>query len=643
MTDHHRPAVHHHVEAMQHRMISRCYVAVVAAAVGLIALLTSSDGVAQSYRFQVSEMDLQVHVQPNASARIEYRIVFKNQRTARPIDIIDIGLPHRDYSISNMKASIDGAALSSIRKSEYIDVGVEVPLGGRQIAPGNQGTFRFEALMPDMVYQDTTDKSRASLQMTPTWFDPQLQVGRTHLKIAVHLPPGVSPEEVTYHDQQTAYHQKVLFGEGDQQHVVLGWDWPQHSLSSSNPKIGVSFPKRTMNRVVTISTLGLLVKWFSERPEVQLWSGVALGILFLFTFFRFSHGTGWVLGLFLLGGLVWMMAASPALHLSAWLPMIGLCAWNEHALSRRQSTYLPAIAQVEGGGIKRGLTAPQAAVLLELPLGKVLTLVMFGLLKKGLVTMVSADPLTVEVNEEYRVSRGKRKKIASRAGIVIHNYEQPFLDRLIGNRGTPVEQIELQEPLKSLVVGTAGRMRGFDLSDSQEYYQRIVQRAWREAEAIGELDARTEAVDRNFDWMMLDPDWSGRFNRWGSGGYHYHPSWSRTHSGGTTSTSASPAATPSAPATPSTAKTSFGEVAGSFTGWAETTSHGLTSAIEPGSLGISTPRGLVDLSGVDQVTSDVFKALGEASRSSGGGGGGGGCACACAGCACACACAGGGR
>ena len=258
--------------------------------------------------------------------------------------------------------------------------------------------------------------------------------------------------------------------------------------------------------------------------------------------------------------------------------MIGLCAWNEHALSRRKNKYLPAIAQVEGGGIKRGLTAPQAAVLLELPLGKVLTLVIFGLLKKGLVTMTSENPLTVEVAEPYRTSRGKRMKIASKEGIAIHNYEQPFLDRLLAEKGTPVEKVKLDSPMKTLIVGTAGRLKGFDLSDSKDYYQRIVKRAWREAESIGEIEERTEAVDRNFDWMMMDPDWSGRFNTWGSGGYHYHPSWSRSHSSGG---GASTPSSPSTPATPSTAKTSFGEVASSFTGWAETTSNNLTSAIEP--------------------------------------------------------------
>ncbi len=610
--------------------------------VGIVAcwLCGPSLAVAQNYRFQVRELDLQVHIQPDASARLDYKIIFRNQGGAHPIDIVDIGLPHRGYSISNMSASLDGAPLTTIRKSEYIDVGVEVHLGGQAIQAGREGTFRFQATMPDMVYQDTTDKTRASLQMVATWFDPDLQVRRTHLKMAVHFPPAVQPEQVTYHDEATRYHQKVLFGNGDEAHVVTVWDWPNHALSSANPKVGVSFPKAPMERVVTQSAWDLLVKWFRERPHVQLFSGAAICILFLVTFFRFSHGTGWILALLVIAGLIFMMYHNPALHLLTWPVVVGLCVWNEYALRRRRTGYLPAMATVEGGGIKRGLTAPQAAVLLELPLGQVLTLVIFGLLKKGFVRVVSESPLKVDVAQEYATSRKTRQRRASRTGVVLHSYEHPFLDLLMGKKDTPVEKLDMHGALKSLVLGTARRMKGFDLSDSQEYYRRIIQRAWREAESIGELEVRDEAVERNLDWMLLDPHWNDRFDHWGSHGYHYYPHWSRAHTSATSEARGAAAA----PASATSSRTSIGEVAGSFAGWAETTSHGLISAVEPASLGLETPAGILDLSGVDRVTADVFEALAEASKNQGGGGrGGGGCACACAGCACACACAGGGR
>jgi hypothetical protein len=356
---------------------------------------------------------------------------------------------------------------------------------------------------------------------------------------------------------------------------------------------------------------------------------------------RFSHFTGWVLALLGAGVLVFVMWNSPTFHLLLWPPLAALFVLNEWLLRRRKKTYLSAMATVEGGGIKRGLTAPQAAALLELPLGKVIALVVFGLLKKGVLRVVKEQPLTVEVAEPYRKTRRDREKRAAANGIVIHSYEHPFIDRLL-IRSDPVAKIDLSDPLTGLLKVTASRMRGFDLSDTQDYYRRIVARAWGEAEQIGEIEQRTETVDRNVDWMMLDPDWSGRFGRWTGGGYHYYPWWARSGATPSAASSASPAV-PSPAAPSGSSRTSLGEVAASFAGWTENTADSLVGTIEPAKLGLVPQSGILDLSGVDKMTADVFEAMSKSSGSGGGGGGGGGCACACAGCACACACAGGGR
>jgi hypothetical protein len=606
----------------------------------LLAASLAATAQAQDYRFRVEEMNLQVFVLSDASVQLDYKIVFQNQPGAKPIDVVDVGLPHANYDVANMSASIDGQPLTTIRPSEYIDIGVEVPLGGSPILPGEKGEFRFTCTMPDMVYQDTTDSNLASLQIRPTWFDPSLQVGDTHLRIAVHMLPGVAAENVKYQQEQLRYNQLVLFGEGQQKHAVAIWDWPGLPLSADSPKVGVSFPKDGLDRVVTMSAFGLLLKWFSESPEVQLASGAFLILLFLVTFFRFSRLTGWVLALLGAGGLGFVMWNSPTLHLLLWPVVVVLFVLNEWLLSRRgKRTYLSAMATVEGGGIKRGLTAPQAAALLELPLGKVLALVVFGLLKKGVLRVVEEQPLTVDVLEPYRVTRRQREKVAAKNGIVLHGYEHPFIDRLLVRRD-PVSKTDLSAPLTGLIKETASRMRGFDLSDTQDYYRRIVARAWSEAEQIGEIEQRTETVERNVEWMMLDPDWSDRFGRWG-GSYHYFPSWART---AVPSAAAGTGSTVSLTAPSGSSRTSVFEVGASFVAWAENTAGSLVGKIEPAKLGIAPPAGIVDLSGVDKVTAEVFEAMSKSSGSGGGGGGGGGgCACACAGCACACACAGGGR
>lgn len=595
----------------------------------------------QDYRFNVEQMDLQVYVQRDGSAMLVYKIKFKNAEYAHAIDVVDVGLPHSDYSTSNMSAGLDGHELTGIKPSSYIAVGVEVPLDAWAILPGQSGTFEFEATMPDMVYADTTDNQLASLQIKPTWFDPNSETGNTRLQIAVHLPPGVKPEEVKYQSEQTRYKELVLFGEGEDKHVVAIWDYPNWFLSENNPKVGVSFPRREMKHVVQMTAIGLFVKWFSESPGVQFTSGAVLVAVLAFVFFRFSGGTGVVVFVILAAAMIFSFFYSPAWHLLCWPLMIGLIVFNEWGLRRRRKTYLPAMATVEGGGIKRGLTAPQAAVLLELPLSQVLTLVLFGLLKKGILLQKSADPLKVEVQEGYRAPRKRRNRYAREKGAVIHEYEHAFIDMLIGWE-KPVSQRNLSKPVGALIRSTANMMKGFDLSDTKAYYRSIVNRAWQAAESLGPVEQRTKTVDKNVDWMMLDPDWSGRFGRWQSRGYSYWPIWTRSAS------STGGAGIPLGRGTGGAgggSQTSLGEVAHSFVGWTENTTGGLAAAIEPGSLGLpSMSGGFLDLSGADKVTGDVFQALAESGGSGGGGGGGGGgCACACAGCACACACAGGGR
>ena len=58
-------------------------------------------------------------------------------------------------------------------------------------------------------------------------------------------------------------------------------------------------------------------------------------------------------------------------------------SWAAGRKKRRKMEYLPPALAVEGTGVKRGLTAVEAAILLEAPLNKVMTMILFGLVKKG--------------------------------------------------------------------------------------------------------------------------------------------------------------------------------------------------------------------------------------------------------------------
>lgn len=605
----------------------------------------ANSALAQTYRFAVPSLQMQLFVQPDGNVRIQYDITFTNSEFADPIDIVDIGMPHSSYNRRNMTASLDGNPLTDIRDSEFVTPGVEVHLDEFAIQPGDSGVLRFEFTLPRLIYEDVTRPGYASLQITPTWFGDEFVQGTTNLQLAMHMLPGIQPDEVLSQDRP--FTAKALFDD----RAVVVWQVPQHRLTGPY-RVAASFPNRGITAgIVRQNALDLAVKWMEDNPEAGTLIGAVVIGLFALAFFRFSGGTGLSVFVLLAGGLIFVMAVSGYATLCLAPGMVGLVIANEFFLRRRKREYRPAIAQVEGGGIKRGLTAPEAAALLELPLGRVLGLVLFGLLKKGVLIQTDDSPLTVKIADDFRApAQTKRTKhrlaVAQKKGLVLHEYEHAFLD-VIENAPAPavVERLDFGKAMKRLLDGVAARLQGFDLSDTQDYYRRIVSRATAEAQSLGEVKMREQAIDRNLEWIMLDRNFPTVLN---APGMPYRPIWVRPILFGTGGTGTGMARPSPGSGQPSAGgKSSIGDVAAGFAGWAENTMGSLASAILPGSLG--APGGFVNLSGADKVTGDIFEALAKASAESGksgggrSGGGGRSCACACAGCACACACAGGGR
>ena len=575
------------------------------------------------YLFSVPSMEMRVVPQPDASVVLSYTVAFQNDPGGEPLAIVDIGLPHSGYDLGNMKASLDGAPLTDIRKSTEVSIGVEVHLTN-PLAPGKKGEFRFSCTMPDLVYQDSTNKDNASLRITPTWWGSAYVRGTTDLWVIVELPLNVKPEQVLYQLNQPFKNKGV-----SKSNTFVAWEFKDTAVTGEH-LVGLSFPKGDW-KVIKSTPWGLAWKWWQESPGARtLWAIVMFVLLGIF-FFRLTRGTGCVLYVILLVILAIAWAASPALAALGFPVLLVVWILVGRSQAARKRSYLPAIASTPGAGIKRGLTVPEAAVIMEVPLGRVLTLVIFGMLKKGLLTQVQAQPLMVQPGAPYAGDREARREAAKAAGSVIRGYEQEFLDALAAAPGKPVEEVDFKKPMKELINGTVARMAGFDVDQTREYYKSIMSKAWADAKQIGDLNMRSQFVDDNLLWMMMAPDYGDQFGYWHHHGYNYYPRWTST-----------PAPTGAGLPTPGPVavggRTSLSDVGASFAGWAENLSGKVAGSVDPVSLGIVGKSGL-DLSGVDHVTGDILKSM--SSGSGGGGGGGGGCACA--GCACACACAGGGR
>ncbi|OGO75005.1 MAG: hypothetical protein A3K45_02320 [Chloroflexi bacterium RIFOXYC12_FULL_59_14] len=290
---------------------------------------------------------------------------------------------------------------------------------------------------------------------------------------------------------------------------------------------------------------------------------------------------------------------------------------------RRKLKYLPPKISIEGHGIKRGLTAVEAAILMEQPLDKVMTMMLFGVIKKGAAQVVTRDPLELSFAKEQPPE--------------LHQYERDFL-KAFGETKAPARRDLLQGMTITLVRSVSDKMKGFSRKESVEYYKAIMEKAWTQVEADGTPEVKSQKFDENLEWTMLDKDYDDRTRRtftgpvyvpmwWGGYDPTYSSRPSTPSSSGKSLTSARPVSVPTSGGSRALPGADF---AASVVGGVQNFSSKVV-----GNVSDFTRR-------VTGVTNPPPKPT-SSGRSGGSSSGGHSCACACACAGCACACAGGGR
>jgi hypothetical protein len=551
---------------------------------------------AQDYSFTVDQQYVEVWVNYDGSVRLEYWFTFTSDVGNYHIAAVDVGLPNRNFNVSDITADVSGRSIDHVGtdfegEGSY---GVAVWLGAQTIQSGETDTVHV--IVPqvgDMVYEDDDDPEYASIEFSPTWFNSSYAHGTTSLTVRFHLPPGVQPEEPRWHSSPSGWPQDQpetsLDSEG---RVVYAWHNPS-AQPDRQYMFGASFPRSYVAEGVV------------QAPP----SGIA-------------RGFGSILAI--VGGIGALLCNPFTIVIAIIAGITGLSKWGQN---QRKMRYLPPLLKVEGVGIKRGLTAVEAAILLETPLNKVLTMMLFGLLKKGAVTVLDENPLKVEANDPLPED--------------LHAYETGFLESI--KKDKTLSEAKLRKVMVELVKSVNSKMKGFSRRESTAYYRDVIQRAWQQVEGAATPEVRGQLFDERLEWAMLDGDFDERTERTFARGPVYIPTWWGYYRpwGRTVSTTA-------------------GKVGKAAAG-TRSTSSGRSSSVQlptlpGGSFAASIVRGVQNTSGrivssvtgftgkVTQVTNPPPKTS-SSGRSYRGSSGGGGCACACA-CACAgcaCACAGGGR
>jgi len=526
----------------------------------LILSLRAIAAPAQEYRFAVTDMQVALTVNRDSSVALAYEVSFQADPGAHAIDVVDFGMPNEHYRLDTAEADIGGEPLSDIRRSEYVHPGVEVHLGGRQIEGGEGGTVRLRIFVDNLVFQDSSDAAYASLEFKTTWFDPKFVSGNAaQILVVFYLPEGTTPQTVRFHDfGQSGYRPShSRFSEADRR---VSYEWAWFDVPADKPyAAGASFPKSLVARVYA-------------PPKISLGRAFENMISAFFAF---------------VGGLA-----------PVWIPVL-IVILAIRSNRRRMRQYLAPIVGIETGGIKRGLTAPEAALLQQLPLPKVLLLIIFGLVRKGALSVR-------EVGEKEYHFQAKSPE----PGVELRDYEAALIAAIDGNNR--LDKGKLKGLFTDMIRALEAKMAGFSRRQTNAYYRSIMDRAWEQVKKTPG-DMLPQKLADSLEWLVMDEHYDEKMGGTfpdtvffpGSGPYWYQslPRFPGTTKGGPLSQLA----------------TRFAQSLESF------------SSVLVGNVGSFT-------STVTRVTNPP-----PARTSGGSSGGGGGCACACACAGCACACAGGGR
>jgi hypothetical protein len=541
-----------------------------AAALAMLAaaavLAAAAPSRAADYRFEVERNASVVTIRRDGSVDIEYELRFRCLPGGKPIDIVDIGLPNRHYLLDSARAELDGQPLPTIRRSSAVAVGVEIPLP-RPIYPGQAATLYCHVNNPHMVYQDRDDDSYAGVEFSPTWYGAGYASGTTDLSVTILFPEGVTGAETRYHRER--------FDDARTIGGRISFTWRRTASPSQQYMFGVSLPKRYVEVVHRESRLAMLL----DRVR--------------------------------------RLATPGVIALLALVSLAAVALLLNRANELRKMDYMPPALAMEGNGVRRGLTAVEAAVLLEQPLDRIAAMIIFGLAQKGGLRVRSFEPLAVEA--------------AATAPPDLRPYEKRMLQAMGGGWSGKAPDDEMHSIMTELVSGVNDKLRGYNRRETAEYYRYIVSKAWRDVASAQTPQEKAQRWERNADWTMADEDYGQRMedtfgreeqmpwrNRWWSDGdydYRPQPDWA---------TERPPLSLPGR------------EFADRLVSRIERMARGLVpdrQALAQAVTRETNPPSFVP--GLKQVLAEIAESRG--------GGGGGGCACACACASCACACAGGGR
>jgi hypothetical protein len=308
------------------------------------------------------------------------------------------------------------------------------------ISSGQTARFSLLTNVAHMIWEDTQNPGNVGMQFIPTWYNATIR----DLRVLIVLPSGVTEDMV----KTSVDWDNVLTEDG---RLAIYWE-KQNLLEDEQFPVGVSFPKEYVQTYETRPTG--IVAFLQQYGPALLTVGVSVAVI---------------------GAVVYVVRKRP---------------------------YLKPSISMETLGIRRGLTAVEASYLLDVKPTKIVTEILYSLLRKRAIWVESKTPaLKLKIMQPFQNKTGTPKT-------PLRYYEIDFLNAIKGD-GT-LDEEKLAQTIMFLRHTVEEKLRGYCRRDTIDYYRKIVAKAWEQVEQAGTPELASKAYDEQLLWLFLDPNYQSR-------------------------------------------------------------------------------------------------------------------------------------
>ncbi|MEM2851528.1 MAG: DUF2207 domain-containing protein [Candidatus Bathyarchaeia archaeon] len=298
-------------------------------------------------------------------------------------------------------------------------------------------TFIVYVIVPEMVFKDDTNPGNVGMQFYPTTFDDASEpIG--NIRVEIDFPESIIETDKVYYLTNAKFDNIITDGN---KYIGVYWErsnWP----ANQEFWVGVSFPERYVNL----------------KPNI--WFYIAIGGAFLAVF-------------------------------TVIVVVI---------MKFRKATYEKPRIAIEALGAARGLTAVEAAVVLDAKPVKVLTMILFGLLLKRVVSVTATAPL---------IKLQRLERSADEPPPNLRYYEIDYL-RALEPDGA-LDEMRLAQTYIGLRETVDRKLRGYSRADTANYYHSIVNKAWEQVSQAGTPELKEDALEQNIEWLLIDEKFNEKF------------------------------------------------------------------------------------------------------------------------------------